>query len=868
MNNLYIDYEELKDTNEPMQFLKKIFQIKYYFESHQNTDNLQEIFKELFDDVNLIKYIQDLRFKNLKFYLKLDTIKKYFYAILALTQTNPEELKKLQQFIKFDQFLVLVIKDYPQRIICCNSDIEKFILAELKSVQFTEQDYQNKLSKQKGLIECLQFLLSIQEQKIFQEELDLELIYKELGELFTEESPSYIFMVTIMEGLSIDKLQQNVNEEKFNLQESRLQQEKFEKFLIELGKIKDSSKYSNLDQIEIGHLNQLAIQTNMVIETLQNFEILDKEFFLMLMSEELTILQSLLCQYKLQSENYQRAILQYRQEIKEKDEQFFNNKMNQNEDIQLISKVEKQKENNQIQEDDHAVVEKGNQKFKFCIKENGMAKLQLQKIKQEKEILCKLLEDFIIFSDKLNQIQRYQKEVQIKFQQKFQDRFQELTKNYQQSTTTKLDLQQKEDENFKLYFERISSNLSKETTDTDMANLKMNISDFLNSLKSYCQAKLSEQKYISNTIIEQEFMLQQIRKLYLQDNQLEENDEKSNQHLGVFDTLNLKFKDFNNNEEWKIRQGLAFTIIQISSNCFTDAIISFCQKTLIQFWVSEKDQRVRNLLKNENLINLQMQILKKDWQSQHDKIAGEMQQMLKKTDQLQEEISHEANLNKRDLQLKELDETTQQLDEYIGNISEMGQQLRLITDFVNHIRKGLLRVEGKIKETKEQLNSIGKSVEQLLEIRKWIVLKEAAYKNVKSIYVPLQTLEKGKNEQSNLMNLDQFDEEGGEVNEFLQQEKKVMLIHGIAGSGKSTAANKIEEYIWKLHEANKKIANQVLIPIYISLPSLKNPVFQAVEETLRQEDDYGFDDQQLKECKEKLERKNLDYYQLWTVTMR
>ena len=29
-----------------------------------------------------------------------------------------------------------------------------------------------------------------------------------------------------------------------------------------------------------------------------------------------------------------------------------------------------------------------------------------------------------------------------------------------------------------------------------------------------------------------------------------------------------------------------------------------------------------------------------------------------------------------------------------------------------------------------------------------------------------------------------------------------MLIHGIAGSGKSITAKKIEEFVWKLHEKN------------------------------------------------------------------
>lgn len=52
-----------------------------------------------------------------------------------------------------------------------------------------------------------------------------------------------------------------------------------------------------------------------------------------------------------------------------------------------------------------------------------------------------------------------------------------------------------------------------------------------------------------------------------------------------------------------------------------------------------------------------------------------------------------------------------------------------------------------------------------------------------------------------------------------------MLIHGLAGSGKSTTAKKVEEFIWKLHEEKILFNNLVLIPIYISLPSLKNPVF-------------------------------------------
>ncbi|CAD8103721.1 unnamed protein product [Paramecium primaurelia] len=66
---------------------------------------------------------------------------------------------------------------------------------------------------------------------------------------------------------------------------------------------------------------------------------------------------------------------------------------------------------------------------------------------------------------------------------------------------------------------------------------------------------------------------------------------------------------------------------------------------------------------------------------------------------------------------------------------------------------------------KEQLNTMGNDIKFLREKSKMESIEGSSRKNVKSIYVPLKTQEKDKNEVSRLMNFDQLDDKAGEVNE-------------------------------------------------------------------------------------------------------
>ncbi|CAD8209585.1 unnamed protein product [Paramecium octaurelia] len=838
--------------------LKEIMIIMYQIEAVPSIIELKKI-KQAFDDNHLLKFLENLMYQNLKLKFKLVASKKSFSLILE--KSKPEELRKLSEDINLDEFLLNVIEEFPKKIMRKKADM--LLYTELRNIEITQEDFEYRLSKQKGIINYLIFKQSLKEKMIEQEEKDLELFEKAFGELFIKQSPMQKIK-KIFEQLKVDESIKKVMDEKFNQSELRLEKEKYDIFLFQLKQIENFKKC-----LQVENWNKLILQTETVIQTLENFGCPDKETIKMLINEELIQLQAIIRQQKINYEEYEIG-----HEIVDIAD---NEKCHQIEQIQLID----------LQAGINVVANQNGKKFNFSSNESyrtyqsfiiKVVKLKKLILKDEMLVLHNLFEELVFFSKTLKQIEKYTQEIQTKFQQRFQCCIQEFIQKFENLQFSQVNLDQKEDENFHSYLESLETKLFNRVNDKEITQIKINIFDFLNCLECYLQDKLEQKQSFSNIQVKQDFLIQQIKKIYLEeDSEVVDEREESKKQFVLLDNMVQRFNDFTNNEQWKIKQGLVFTIIQISSNCFSDSITSFCQKVLIQLWVQEKDQRVRNVLKNQHLASMQMQILQKDWSTQHDRIAKKMSGMLRRIDELQEQIFHETNLNKRDLYMKELDETTEQLDQQIENISEMGQQLKLITDFVNHIRKGLIRVEGKINEMKEQLKNIGtdikflrgKSVEQLFEIRKWKVLKEAAYRNAQTIYVPLQTLEIFQGQQkvgvssTCLMNLDDLNDRGGEVNKFLLQEspkekKTVLLIHGQAGSGKSTIAKKIEEFIWKLHDKNQKIRNQVLIPVYISLPYLKNPVFQAVEEALRQQE-YGFDQLQLKECKEMLEKKEFKF---------
>ncbi|CAD8180877.1 unnamed protein product [Paramecium octaurelia] len=321
--------------------------------------------------------------------------------------------------------------------------------------------------------------------------------------------------------------------------------------------------------------------------------------------------------------------------------------------------------------------------------------------------------------------------------------------------------------------------------------------------------------------------------------------------------------------DYKVREGFVYNLIRLQHSIQEQKVKAFCCKHLQYIWVFEKDQRVRNLLKNKELVEIQKQLFAQDIDNLSGSIKDELKQRMLKLENLQQEIKLEGNLQKREELQIQLKKTYDELDESLDNISEMSEAMDISLVFLKDISKDVKLIKASIDNLQESINQVGddirklrgKRYDELLEIRKQKILLQSKLTEVDSVYVQLTTIEydpiSGEivnyNNEAKLTKLmcAQWNAFEGEVNEFIwgDKQKDVMLLSGNAGSGKSKAARKIEEFIWKQKGVQSK-----WIPIYVSLPTLKNPKFNLFEQALETEN-YQFDKYQVKEFKEAIQAK-------------
>ncbi|WP_161566178.1 NACHT and WD40 repeat domain-containing protein [Mycoavidus cysteinexigens] len=80
------------------------------------------------------------------------------------------------------------------------------------------------------------------------------------------------------------------------------------------------------------------------------------------------------------------------------------------------------------------------------------------------------------------------------------------------------------------------------------------------------------------------------------------------------------------------------------------------------------------------------------------------------------------------------------------------------------------------------------------------------------------------------------------VNTFLDSDKKVLLLLGGAGSGKSTFNRLLAQRLWQEYRETGEASDELRIPLYISLSTLKDPSLNLISEYFKQE---GFTEAQI-----------------------
>ena len=87
-----------------------------------------------------------------------------------------------------------------------------------------------------------------------------------------------------------------------------------------------------------------------------------------------------------------------------------------------------------------------------------------------------------------------------------------------------------------------------------------------------------------------------------------------------------------------------------------------------------------------------------------------------------------------------------------------------------------------------------------------------------------------------------------EVDKFLSSNKKVLLLLGEAGSGKSTFVRHLTRNLWEAHSSQDPLAP---IPLFISLPTLRDPYQNLIQEYLK--DECELSDAQIRELQKNRE---------------
>lgn len=147
---------------------------------------------------------------------------------------------------------------------------------------------------------------------------------------------------------------------------------------------------------------------------------------------------------------------------------------------------------------------------------------------------------------------------------------------------------------------------------------------------------------------------------------------------------------------WRVRECLVVTLLKLKQECCNPLIVEEAGKLIVQIKIFETDRRVKQILYNEEFVNVLLRSLNEHWETEEEKVKKTLEKRLLEMRELQNQINVEGDEEKRKLLLHEYEELEAETEEQLANVSGVGEQLGIAITFIKEIKKDLIRLEGKI----------------------------------------------------------------------------------------------------------------------------------------------------------------------------
>ena len=225
------------------------------------------------------------------------------------------------------------------------------------------------------------------------------------------------------------------------------------------------------------------------------------------------------------------------------------------------------------------------------------------------------------------------------------------------------------------------------------------------------------------------------------------------------------------------------------------------------------------------------------WATVQQQVQKDMEQILVELEKLQQASQQEADLMKKQMILLQCREKQAQLTATSKNVGDIGTALGVVVAFLTQIDAKLDAIDGKLGElqatataTRRELRRLtGRPVLEAID-NVMAEIKAQTAQLPQKVYIGIEgiPIHGGKATGNERPLLD-------EVERFLSsRSKSVMLVAGIAGSGKTEFAREVRSFIATSYAQKRMDEDGVrIVLINVNLPSMRNPLTNLFEEALK-----------------------------------